>query len=459
MDRDVIIVGAGISGLATAYYLKQLGVGSILIEKSERLGGLIRTDMVEGCELEAGPDSFLASKTAASHLAAELGISDEIIGTNDRYRRTYIAKRGRLVPIPKGMVMMVPGNLQAALSSPLFGLSTKRHLLAEVFLRPRERERDVSVRDFVRDHFGQGMLTYVTEPLLSGVYGGDPAVLSARSVLPKFLGYERQFGSLIRGIRSERKPRNEPAKSLFLSFRGGMRTLVDALSREIGSWVRIVSAEATEIAPHKGKWLVRTTTGNTEGQAVVLACPAHVSARLLASCDRPLSSQLAAIPYSSAALVTLLFDRSTFAHPLNGFGFLVPRRERKTIAATTWINTKFPSRIAPDLVGIRAFVVDPEATREHDTPPGELVAKCLRDLEKLMGVRQSPIYSSVTSWPHSMPQYVVGHHERILNIGGLAAGHPGLYLSSNYLTGVGIPDCIERAQTIAKQITKDENVK
>jgi oxygen-dependent protoporphyrinogen oxidase len=184
----------------------------------------------------------------------------------------------------------------------------------------------------------------------------------------------------------------------------------------------------------------------------VLACPAYVSARLLHSFLPALSRQLAAIPYSSAALVTLLFDRSTFGHPLNGFGFLVPRRERRTIAAATWINTKFPSRIAPDLIWIRTFIVDPEATKERDSRPGELVAKALRDLEKLMGIRQSPIYSSVTSWPDSMPQYVVGHQERIEEINSLLRGRRGLHLASNYLTGVGIPDCIERAERTAKQI-------
>lgn len=459
MDSSVIIVGGGISGLATAYYLKQLGLRSTLVERSGRLGGMIRTDLVEGCELEAGPDSFLASKTAASRLAGELGIADEIIGTNDKYRRTYIAKGGLLVPIPKGMVMMVPGNLKAALSSPLFSLNTKRQLLFELLFKRREREGDISVRDFVRDHFGEGLLTYLTEPLLSGVYGGDPSLLSARSVLPKFLSYERQFGSLIRGVRSEKKLQNDAAKSLFLSFRGGMSTLINSLSREICNWVRIVSAEAIEVVQQNGRWIVRTGQETIGGEDVVLACPAYVSARLLHSFDPTLSSHLVAIPYSSAALVTLLFDRSTFGHALNGFGFLVPRRERNTIAAATWINTKFPARIAPDLVGIRTFIVDPEATRERDTAPGELVQQSLRDLEKLMGIRQRPIYSSVTTWPNSMPQYVVGHHARIQNIHALLSGHSGLHLASNYVSGVGIPDCIERAQVTAKQIAGKQNVK
>jgi oxygen-dependent protoporphyrinogen oxidase len=451
-SRNVIIVGGGISGLATAYYLKQLGLRSILIEKSASLGGLIHTDVVEGCELEAGPDSFLASKPAASRLAHELGLENEMLGTNERYRRTYVAKKGRLVPIPSGMVMMVPGNLKAAVSSPLFGLNTKRKFVREVFLKPRERNGDISVREFIRDHFGQGVLTYLAEPLLSGVYGGEASVLSAKSVLPRFVAYESQFGSLIRGVRNEKKTA-KPTKSLFLSFRGGMGTLVDSLSNEIRHAVRVLRAEATEVMRESGGWKIRTGGEEVvEGQKVVLACPAHVSARLLHSFDSALAGQLAAIPYSSATLVRHLFDRSTFQHPLNGFGFLVPRKERKTIAAATWINTKFPSRIAPDLVGIRTFIVDPEASRERDSSPSELIAKSVRDLARLMGVHQTPIYSSVTSWPLSMPQYVVGHQERIQEIETLLNNQNGLYLVSNYLRGVGIPDCIERAEATAKAI-------
>ncbi len=458
-SRDVIIVGAGISGLATAYYLKQLGVRSTLIEKCAMPGGLIQTDVVEGCELEAGPDSFLASKPAALSLARELGLESEIIGTNEKYRRTYVAKKGRLVPIPKGMVMMVPGNVKAALSSPLFGLNTKRKLLREVFLKPRERDGDVSVRDFVRDHFGQGMLTHLAEPLLSGVYGGEASVLSAGSVLPRFLAYEREFGSLIRGVRSEKKAA-KGNKSLFLSFRGGMRTLIDSLVAQHGNSVRILRAEATDIGRENGSWKVSTSAGEVlEGQKLVLACPAHVSARLLHPFDSILSGQLAEIPYSSATLIRLLFDRSTFQHPLNGFGFLVPRRERKTIAAVTWINTKFPPRIAPDLIGIRAFIVDPEATREQDSPPSELIAKSVRDLRKFMSIHQRPIYSSVTSWPLSMPQYVVGHQRRIGEIESLVRNHDGLYLVSNYLRGIGIPDCIGQAEVTAKAIAETQNVK
>jgi oxygen-dependent protoporphyrinogen oxidase len=238
-----------------------------------------------------------------------------------------------------------------------------------------------------------------------------------------------------------------------------MGTLVDALAREIRGWVQIVTGEVSEVARQTGRWTVRIAGETSEGEELVLACPAYTSSRLLHSFDSKLSNDLGAIPYSSAILVTLLLDRSTFPHPLNGFGFLVPRKERKTIAAATWINSKFPSRIAPDLIGIRAFIVDPEATRERQTPPAELTAKCLRDLERLMGIRQKPIYSAVTSWPNSMPQYVVGHGTRVEAIEGLVENHPGLHLASNYLGGVGIPDCIERAQSIARRIAEASNVK
>jgi oxygen-dependent protoporphyrinogen oxidase len=303
------------------------------------------------------------------------------------------------------------------------------------------------------------VLTYLTDPLLAGVYGGDSSVLSAKSVLPRFVGYERQFGSLVKGVRHESKVRTERGKSLFLSFRGGMSTLVNALGREIRDSVRIVAAEATDIVAQNEAWTVAAGGQQLTSRRVVLACPAHTCARLVRPFSSPLSSHLDAIPYSSAILVSLLFDRSTFPHPLNGFGFLVPRKERTTVAAATWINTKFPSRIAPDLVGLRAFIIDPEATNERNTSASELTAKTVRDLEKLMGIRQGPIYSSVTRWPFSMPQYVVGHQARIEEIENLLSQHRGLYLVSNYLGGVGIPDCIERAQKTAKQIALTLNVK
>lgn len=454
MDNAVTIIGGGISGLTTAFYLKELGIRSTIVEKADRVGGLIQTQELEGCDLEAGPDSFIASKPAAQRLAEQLGIVDQIIGTNDQQRRTYIVRDQKLVPIPRGMVMMVPGDWKAAIRSPLFSVGSKARLILENFKRPKERSGDFSIREFVLDHFGEQALSYVTEPLLSGVYGGHAEHLSAASVLPRFVEYERRFGSLTKGLRNEPKPSNS-CKSLFLSFRRGMGSLVARLAGELQGFAEVEKGEAKAVAPNDNGWSVSLTDGRRlQSRAFVLACPAHVSATLLLASYPRLSTELAAIPYSSAILVTLLFEKSSFRHALNGFGFLVPRSERETIAAATWINTKFPSRVAPGTVAIRTFIVDPEASRVKNTPTEELVKKCVDDLKKLMNLQQGPVRSLVNRWPNSMPQYVVGHGARVERIKDLARSVPGLYLASNYFDGVGIPDCIRQSDEIARQITK-----
>ena len=226
----VLIVGGGVSGLATAYFLRQQGIRSVVVEKSNRLGGLVRTDRIQGCLLEAGPDSYIATKPALTELARSLGLP--LIGSNDSARRIFIVRRGKLVPLPKGMVMMVPSRLGPALASGLFSFGAKLRFLAELRLSPRERAADISVGELVSDHFGPEVLEYVTNPLLSGVYGGNAAALSARSVLPRFVGYEQRFGSLIRGVRQEAN--SAAPGSLFLSLRDGMQSLVDSLAAPSG---------------------------------------------------------------------------------------------------------------------------------------------------------------------------------------------------------------------------------
>ncbi len=445
---DVVIVGGGISGLSTAFYLQKAGIRSVVVEKTERLGGFIKTDHVEGCELEAGPDSFIATKPAVRKLAEDLGIQDQLMGSNDEKRRIFVIRNGALTPMPKGMVMMVPTDWNSALRSPLFSVKTKGRFLWETFSKPRERSGDFSIRDLVVDHFGEESLAYLTEPLLSGVYGGEAARLSARSVLPKFVEHEQKVGSLIKAARRERGGTGQK-QSFFLSFRGGMETLVKALQGSYGQDVSFLQAEVKQIRRGRDCWRVQTQGEQIEAATVVLACPAHVSSRLVAELDPALACELEAIPYSSAILVTLLYRQKSFAHPLNGFGFLVPRPERKTIAAATWINTKFPSRIAPEFIGIRAFIVDPEATLHLATPEAELISCVQADLKQFMGITSDPVRSVVSPWPQSMPQYVVGHAQRCQRISSHLEKWPGLHVVSNYLDGVGIPDCVRLAEKTA----------
>jgi oxygen-dependent protoporphyrinogen oxidase len=451
----VVIVGGGISGLACGYFLAQRGSKATLVEKSRRLGGLLRTDQVKGCQLEAGPDSYISTKPEVTNLTGELGeLRDQVIGTNDEARRIFLVHHGKLVPYPPGMVMMVPSDVRSALASDLFTVETKRAILAERFAKPRDREQDVSVAQFVLDHFDQAILEQVTEPLLMGVYGGDATRLSAKSVLPRFVEYERNCGSLLRAVRAEAAKKTPRGGSLFLSLREGMQSLADALVHATEQTVGKCNSEALGITREGSSWIIRTAEGAVRAKQVAICVPAHVAASLLEGVEPELSAELAAIPYSSAISVNLLFERKSIQPPLDGFGFLVPRKERHTVAASTWVNTKFPHRVAPGLAAIRAFIVDEAAEVLMRAPDEEITAAVEEELRRLMGIAAAPVGSVVARWPKSMPQYVVGHSARCERIRRLQAAAKGLFLVGNAYDGVGIPDCIRSAGQAVEAMLK-----
>ena len=448
---NAAIVGGGISGLATAFYLKQHGIAATLIEKSPRLGGLIRTDNVQGCQLEAGPDSYIATKPAVTQLAAELGeLENEIIGSNDQQRRVYIVRQNRFIELPKGMVMMVPGDLNAAMKSPLFSRETKLRFITEIFFRPRKRISDISVEELVGSHFGEELLEYVTEPLLSGVYGGDAAKLSAESVLPRFVVYEGEYGSLIRAVRRERSSPKHSG-SIFLSFRTGMQSLTDSIAAAIAGSVSVVHGEVSSLERTSAGWRIMCAGQTIEATHAVLAVPAYTAANLLSKSVPELAAELSQIPYSSAILVTLVYRKEDTAIP-PGFGFLVPRGERRTVAAATFIGTKWLGRIPEGFVALRAFIVDPEAPELLKRPDEVLIDLVRSDFKRLLNIGADPVFSTLNRWPNSMPQYVVGHKARQERIGTLLSQVPGLYLTGNAYDGVGVPDCVRLAALTAQTI-------
>jgi oxygen-dependent protoporphyrinogen oxidase len=427
----VLIVGGGLSGLATAYFLSRFAIPSTIIEKTTRTGGLIKTDFIEGCRLEAGPDSYIASKPAVSELAEELaGLKDEIIGSNDAARRIFVARNGQLLPMPKGMVMIVPAEWAPLQLSSLIGETAKDKICLETNMPPRERREDISVRQLVEEHFGEEVWEYLAEPLLAGVYGGEPETLSAESVLPRFMAYERQYGSLVKGVR--REIRDKPTGSLFLSLRNGMQTLTDLLAAAMGNRVNILRGEAHSVTRDGDAWRVRVGDETLRARHVALCCPAPVNARLLAAGAAPLAGELAAIPYSSAILVTLVYARS----------------------AATWVNTKFPTRIKAGLAGLRAFIVGRPALALMGAPDAEIIALIRDDYQRLMGIGSAPLFHTLYRWPHSMPQYVVGHGQRVGNIFRYLNEYPGLFLGGNAYDGVGIPDCLRRAREIAQHLVE-----
>ncbi|MFB3827601.1 MAG: protoporphyrinogen oxidase [Bryobacteraceae bacterium] len=440
----VIIIGGGVSGLSAAYYLSKAGVRPVLIEQRPRLGGVVSTEHVEGCVVEAGPDSFLSVKPAALELVRELGLGGEIIGSNDHLRKTYVKRRNRLVPLPDGLMMMVPTKVMPLAASPLLGWGTKIRMGLEWFRRPRPAAADESVAEFVCDHYGKEAVDYLAEPLLSGVYGGDPEQLSIQAVLPRFAELADRYGSLTKGVLHERRAARRAAAGapLFRTLKGGLGQLVDATVKASRfDWVR---ARAEAVERTQAGFRVRVGPDWMEAEHLVLACEAH-NAALLAP-DARIGELLAAVPYTSSMTVAVGFDETAFPHPLKGFGFLVPKRERRRLMAATWVGTKFPFRTPPGTAMVRCFL------HEWDAGDDAVIAAVLDELGEIVPFHGRPRFTRLYRWPRSMAQYTVGHLRRTAELEARAAEIPGLHLAGNAYHGIGVPDCIRMGKQAAEAI-------
>ncbi|HYL36874.1 MAG TPA: protoporphyrinogen oxidase [Bryobacteraceae bacterium] len=443
MTHKVLIVGGGISGLSAAYYLSKGGIRARLLEKSPQPGGVIRTSIQHGCLLEGGPDSFIAAKPWAMDLIRELGMADQVIGSNDHLRVTYIVKKGRLVPLPDGLMMMVPTKILPLVGSSLLSWGTKIRMGLEFLRRPAGPQPDRSVYDFLLDHYGRESIDYLAEPLLAGVYGGDPREMSVNSVLARFVEIEAKYGSLTRGVLAA--PRPKGSGSLFRTLKGGLQQLVDALQPS----AEIQQAGADAIERNGSGFRVRVAGDWMEAEHVIVATPAVEATRLLRPTNPELSDLLSTIPYTSSITLSLGYRKDTFDHPLNGFGFLVPKLERKYMAACTWVGNKFSYRVPEDMVVLRCFLGGNALSLGDDA----LVEAARGELESIMGLRTAPVFSSIARWPNSMAQYSVGHEQRMARIDCILATIPGLHLAGNAYRGIGVPDCIRMGKEAAAGVT------
>ena len=442
---QVIIVGGGISGLSAAYELAKAGVPHTLIEKQARFGGVIETRQWEDCILEWGPDSFISQKPEAMALIRELGMADDVIGSNDAERVTYIQRHRKLVRLPEGTTMFVPTRPSSMLASPLVGWSTKIRMGLEL-LRGPETHPDRSVSEFVTDHFGRETLDYLAEPLLSGVYGGDPDQLSVASVLPRFVEMERKNGSLARALmRGRRAKSSEP---LFRTLKSGLGCLVERLAAK----ATVVRGTAETIERQADGFRVRLNGDWIEAGHVILACPAWAAADLLGAIDGRLAELLGKIPYTSSAIAQMVFRASEFDGQRAGTGFLIPRVERQRLMACTFVGTKFPHRVPADKLTLRCFFGGAGNDAVLAESDESLIAMARDELRSIIGLTATPVYTGVSRWPRSMAQYIVGHAMRLKEIESRAAAIAGLHLAGNAYTGIGIPDCIRMGRQAAQEI-------
>jgi len=458
----VAVIGAGIAGLSAAFQLEQRRRGGAALEYTvfeagPRAGGVIRTEHVAGLTVEAGPDSFLSEKPWAATLCRYLDLADDLLPSNDYQRKTFILVRGRLVEIPDGLTFMVPTKLWPMATTPLFSLGAKVLAASELWTKPRQSDEDESVAKFVERHFGREMVDRMADPLLAGVYGGSADRLSVRAVLPRFVEMERKTGSLARAMMDARKKMPAgPGASLFTTLRGGMQQMTDALAARLAPGALRLNTPVWSLRRAGDRWSVVTDAGDQHFDAVLLAVPAFQAADLLGASAEALAGELRAINYNSSITVALAYeagalDAATRAK-IDGFGFLVPKAERKKMLACTFVQNKFHHRAPEGKLLFRCFIGGERAEADMQLSDAELVAALRNELREVLGLAAEPLFTRVFRWRQAMAQYEVGHLERVARIASLAAQLPGLALAGNAYHGIGVPDCVREGQQAAERL-------
>jgi protoporphyrinogen/coproporphyrinogen III oxidase len=460
--KRIAIIGGGISGLSAAYALekkRQSGVELeyVLYESSPRLGGVLVTESVDGCLIEAGPDSFLTEKPWASDLCREIGLADQLIGSNDADRKTYVLVRERLIEMPDGLMFMVPTKILPTVLSPLFSLKTKLRMAREWFHPPHKANSDETVAAMVERHYGPEMVDRLADPLLSGVYGGEASQLSVRAVLARFADMEAKHGSLGRAMLSARKnapKQNGAPRPLFTSLKEGMQQMVDALTARLDIEALATGTSAQAITLERGGWVVSAGLQSDLFDAVILALPTHAAARLLRVGSPELAAELDSVNYSSSVTVAMGYDQNVRASLPPGFGFLIPRSEGKRMLAATFVHNKFPHRAPDNRAIIRCFLGGSRDEKILALSDDEILAIVREELKQIVRLTAEPLFTRVCRWRVAMAQYGVGHLERLQRIETLRRKHPGLALAGNGYSGIGVPDCVRSGMEAVEDTLK-----
>jgi oxygen-dependent protoporphyrinogen oxidase len=456
--KRIAIIGGGISGLSAAFALeKQRRVGTsleyVLFESSPRFGGVLVSERVDGCLVEAGPDSFLTEKPWASDLCREVELGDQLIGSNDADRKTYILVKGRLVVIPDGLMFMVPTKITPTALSPLFSARTKLRMVREWFHPPRKADANETVASFVERHYGPEMVNRLADPLLSGIYGSEAAQLSVRAVLPRFAEMEATHGSLGRAMAAAaRKTVPASAKPLFTSLKDGMQQLIEAIVSRLPASALHAGSPVQCIQRQDSGWVVSAGYASDQFDAVIVATPAPAAAELLGMATADLASELRGIAYTSSITVNLGYDRSVRTSLPPGFGFLVPRSEGKRMLAATFVHNKFPHRAPEDRALLRCFIGGARNEQVLQSTDEEVVRMVRDELRQILKLTADPIFTRICRWKSAMAQYGVGHLERLQRIETLLVQFPGLALAGNAYRGIGVPDCVRSGIEAANQV-------
>lgn len=481
--RRVAVIGGGITGLAAAQRLVSSCENTevVILEASRRLGGIIRTEVADGFLMELGPDSFITNKPAAIKLCEEIGFSSQLIPTDSSYRRSLVLRNGKPMQVPDGFMLMAPAKPLAILTTPILSLAGKLRLLSEALISRRPNDDDESLASFVRRRFGQQALERLVQPLVGGIYTADPELLSLKATMPRFLEMERSHGSVIRATLAQQKKDRRPGSKrgghdessgsgarygLFATAAGGLSDLIGAIEQELQKSGRVTvhlgtnvtsverTSEGERQTSGEPAWTLRLRNHQPmDFDAVIVTLPTYAAANILkGAVSSELLTSLNAIKYASSALVVSGHQISDFDHPMDAFGLVVPAIEHRKILAVSFSSRKFPGRAPEGQILLRTFVggaMQPELlANDSDTIQGFVNA----ELRSIFGMKTDPMFSEVITYNNAMPQYHVGHLDRITAIESLVTQYPGLHLAGSAYHGVGIPDSIASGQAAADQI-------
>jgi protoporphyrinogen/coproporphyrinogen III oxidase len=442
---DSIIIGAGISGLSCAWFLRARGERVRVLEAAAQAGGCLTSTQHAGFLVEGGPNSTLLRGGALAQLIHELGLDARLLEANPVARRRYVVKNDRLVALP--------GSPPAFIVSPLFSLRAKLRLLLEPLHRRAAGEE--SIAQFVRRRLGPEFLDWAIDPFVSGVYAGDPARLSVRAAVARIYALEAEHGSLILGAlahwRQARAVGPMPVGRL-ISFRDGMQTLTHTLAASLGDAVQC-GAEVSALRRDGRGWLVETPAGVQRAARLVLSVPAYRAATLLAPLDAELAAELAAIRYAPLVSVALGFGREQVAHPLDGFGLLMPSRAGRRTLGVLFSSTLFPGRAPAGQVLLTAFIGGARNEAIAGLDEAAIGQQVLGDLQPLLGIHGAPRFQQQRRWPRAIPQYELGHLERLARIDARLARLPGLQLRANWRDGISVGDCVANAARLAERLS------
>ena len=467
--RRVVVLGGGVTGLTACYRLleasraQNASLEIHLIEASHRLGGVVETEFAGDVLMEKGPDCFLTSKPEGVELCEELGIGGELIGTNERHRRSYVLRGGELLPVPEGFYLLAPYQIGPFLTSPVFSPLGKLRMAMDVLLPRRRGDADESLADFVRRRFGREALERMAQPMVAGIYSADPEHLSLKATMPQFHEIEREHRSLILGLRKRMQKRGAgegvsasgPRYGLFVSFERGMGVLADALAEKVGSASIRTGCRAESLERNEGGWRVRLEDGEgVDADAVCVTLPPNAAARMLEKIAPGISGELMSIPSGSLATLNLVYRAEQVANPLHAMGFVVPAIENRTLLACSFSSTKFAGRAPEGKVLIRAFAGG-EAASRAGLEDEELARRLIDELRPILGISGEPEASVFYRYEESLPHYLVGHLEKVQRVGRELETTPGLALAGNAYRGVGIPDCVKSANEAVDKILGD----